>query len=238
MTRIFGHGNLDPGNLINSRASFESLATAAFDGVELDVRRTVDAGLVVIHDPLYGDGRAVSDTPVRDRPTDVVELAAALDLCAGMTVNIEVKNYEGDEGFDPRQRIAAEVIDLLRSREFRDDVLISCFGIECIDQIRRIAPAIPTGHLLLSRRPSTEILAAASVAGHPFVHPYESMVDDVFMTAARDKGLAVNVWTGFDEQPSTITRLVGLGVDGIITGSPDRARSIRDEGIAALDTFA
>ncbi len=79
--KIYGHGSLEPGNLINSRASFVRLAGLGIDGVELDVRRSRDDRLVVIHDAAYTDGRAVDATASVARPADVLLLGEALDLC-------------------------------------------------------------------------------------------------------------------------------------------------------------
>lgn len=223
--KIFGHGTQQPDNLINSWASFRALAAAGFHGVELDVRRTADDGLVVIHDAAYDDGRPVDETLFDDRPQTVAALAEALDLCAGMVVNIELKNYPGDPAFDPRETIADRTLELLHHR--RDDtVIVSSFGLACIDRIRALDPSIDTAHLVLSRRPAVDVVQPAVDHGHRIVHPYISMVDEAFMRAVRSAGLAVNVWTGFDETDEDVERMVGLGVDGLITARPERARTI------------
>jgi glycerophosphoryl diester phosphodiesterase len=52
--------------------------------------------------------------------------------------------------------------------------------------------------------------------GHRIVHPYDTMVDEVFMTAARARSLEVNVWT-LDVGLDRYDELIELGVDGIIT---------------------
>ena len=170
--KIFGHGTLEPGNLINSRASFRALAAAGFDGIELDVRRTADDGLVVIHDAAYGDGRPVDETMFDERPEAVATLAEALDLCAGMVVNIELKNYPGDPAFDPHEEIAALTVELLHHRRRRrDNVIVSSFGLACIDRIRAHDPSIDTAHLVLSRRPAVDVVRPAVDHGHRIVHP-------------------------------------------------------------------
>ena len=55
------------------------------------------------------------------------------------------------------------------------------------------------------------------------------MVDEAFLGAARGAGLTVNVWTGFDETGDDIERMAALGVEGLITARPERARTIVDE---------
>ncbi len=226
--KIYGHATQEPDNRINSRASFRALADAGFHGVELGVRRTADDHLVVIHDAAYGDGRPVDETLFDDRPEAVVTLAEALDLCAGMVVNIELKNHFGDPAFDPGEAIADLTLELLHDRR-NDTVVVSSFGLACIDRVRETDPSIDTAHLVLSRRPAVDVVRPAVDHGHRIVHPYIPMVDEAFMAAARSAGLMVNVWTGFDETGEDVERMVALGVDGLITAGPERARSIVQE---------
>ena len=227
--RIYGHGTLERDNVINSRASFLRLAGLGIDGVELDVRRTRDSALVVIHDAHYLDGRAVDETAVDDRPAPILLLGDALDLCEGLEVNVELKNHPEEEGFDPDERVADLLVELLDRRERRDRVLASSFGPGCIDRLRALSPETPTAHLGLSRRPAVEVVQPTVDHGHGIVHPYVSMVDAAFMAACRERRLGVNVWTGFDETKEMIESLIEFGVDGVITADPQRARRVRDD---------
>ncbi|MEE9417050.1 MAG: glycerophosphodiester phosphodiesterase [Acidimicrobiales bacterium] len=229
--RIFGHGSLEPGNLINSRESFVRLTTLGIDGIELDVRRSADDELVVIHDPNYADGRQVSETAANLRPSGVLLLEEALDTCAGMTINIELKNYPSDTAFDPTERIAHLLLDLLKERNGDDQILVSCFGIDCINRIQRLDPTVQTAHLLISRRPVGEVIAPAIENGHRVIHPYESMINAEFIGACRAADLAVNVWTDDNESVDTITALMAANVDGVITASPKRALRVRDSQV-------
>ncbi|RLE25595.1 MAG: hypothetical protein DRJ50_02615 [Actinobacteria bacterium] len=184
---IYGHGTDDPNNLINSRDSFGRVRESGADGVELDVRMMADRSLVVIHDHLFPDGRPVATANGSDRPDHVLLLDDALDLCVGRIVNIEIKNFPQDPAFDPTEAIADETVQLLRARiesGKADQVLISCFGIACLDRIRELQPGLPTAHLVLSRRPAKHVVAACVEHGHGSVNPYVSMVDEVFMAVA------------------------------------------------------
>ena len=227
--KVFGHGTTTGlGNAINTPASFVELASLGVDGVELDVRRSSDEQLVVIHDDHYPDGRLVVETPAVDRPVDVLLLAEALDLCAGLEVNIELKNLPGEETYDPDQRIAELCVQVLEQRGARDRVIVSCFGLDCIDAVAELRPATPTALLLLSRRPPDAILLADVHERHRAVHPYSSMVDEGFMRRARQLGLRVNAWSAARESTDDIRALLDLGVDGLITESPQSAIRVRD----------
>ena len=224
---VFGHGTTEPGNQINSRDSFVSVQKLGVDGVELDVRLSRDGELLVIHDHAFEDGRIVTETSSLDRPEDILDLALALDLCRGLIVNIEIKNYPSDPAYDRSERISTRVLDLLDSRTNTDQVLISCFGVDSLDHIRARRPDLETGHLVLSRRPAEEVVRTCVDHGHRVIHPYVSMVDEAFMKVARDHDLTVNVWTGFDETDESLETLIALEVDGVITGYPERALRCR-----------
>ncbi len=88
---------------------------------------------------------------------EVLLLAEALDLCAGLNVNIELKNHPREETFDPDERIADLCVALLDGRGGVDDVIVSCFGLGCIDRVIELRPQTPTALLLLSRRPAEEL---------------------------------------------------------------------------------
>ena len=227
--KVFGHGTTTGlGNAINTRASFVELASLGVDGVELDVRRSADDQLVVIHDDRYPDDRLVVETPAVDRPVDVMLLTEALDLCAGLEVNIELKNLPSEETYDPDQRIAEICVGVLEQRGGTDRVIISCFGLGCIDRVVELRPATPTALLLLSRRAPEATLLADVHERHRAVHPYVSMVDEAFMRRANELGLRVNVWSADRESADDVRELVELGVDGLITESPQRAIQVRD----------
>jgi len=86
------------------------------DGVELDVRRTADGVLVVHHDGVVPGVGRISDLAGPDLPWWVPTLADALDACGPVVVDIELKNPPTEPGFDPNQRVAVEVMELLHRR--------------------------------------------------------------------------------------------------------------------------
>jgi glycerophosphoryl diester phosphodiesterase len=56
--------------------------------------------------------------------------------------------------------------------------------------------------------------------------PNAQLVDDALVAAVHDRGLALIPWTVND--PDAMARLVRLGVDGLITDYPNRARRVLD----------
>ena len=69
--------------------------------------------LIVHHDPVLADGRAIVGLPRDALPGHIPTLADALDACAGAIVDIEIKNLPGEPDFDPSDRLADAVVALL-----------------------------------------------------------------------------------------------------------------------------
>jgi glycerophosphoryl diester phosphodiesterase len=224
---VFGHGPEDDvAHAINRLPSFGWCRDLGADGVECDVRRCADGSLVVVHDAVLADGRAVAACAWDELPAEIPPLAAVLEACTGLVVNLELKNFPRDPAYDPDQRLTRAVVELLRSRGGVDRVLVSCFDTGAIDVAG--AAGLDTALLLLSRRPAGEVLDVAVRHGHRVVHPYDTMVDEAFVAAARARGLAVNVWFGDDVSAGRLAELVDLGVDGLITSEVAAARSAVD----------
>lgn len=217
---IFGHGSDKPDNALNSRASFERLAHSGTQACELDVRRTADDALIVYHDPHLPDGRAIREQPFAEIGYGIMRLEEVLNICSGMLVNIEIKNYSIDPGFDADERVTDRVLDLLQQRGGVDRVIISSFGMDCLNRVRMIRPDLLTAMLLFYPGDPNEQLGPIVAAGHPLVHPYEPHVDAAFMAAAHARSLIVNAWTVRDDD-QRLQRLIDLGVDGIITARPE-----------------
>ena len=67
-------------------------------------------------------------------------LDAALDACAGLTVNIEIKNLPGEPGFDPTTRWPTEVADLVIATGRESGVVISSFWPGTLEAVRDADP--------------------------------------------------------------------------------------------------
>ncbi len=106
----------------NTVEAFRLARLAGADGVELDVRRAADGELVVVHDAALPGWGPVHATPGDRLPTWVPSLAAALDACGDAVVDIEIKNAPTEEGFDPDQTVAGDVVSLLAERAARADL--------------------------------------------------------------------------------------------------------------------
>ena len=225
MVRVIAHRGASAAAPENTLEAFRLARQLGADWVELDARRTADGAVVVHHDAELPDGRTIVTLARADLPASVCDLADALDACEGMSVNIEIKNWPDDPDFDPTEQVAQDVVALVQERGLHDRVLISCFHYPTIERVRALDPAIRTAFLhILIDRSWAELAADVAAAGHTALHPWDGLVDESLMEAARANGLEVNVWTVDD--PARMAQLVELGVDGICTNVPDVARHV------------
>lgn len=204
----------------NTLAAFRRACELGADMVELDVRVLADGRLAVHHDAHLPDGRPLTACTAADLPSHVPLLAAALEACAGMDVNVEIKNDQREPGYDAEARVAEEVDRVVRAAGAEDRVLVSSFDLGTLD--RSAGLGLPTAWLVSTVGPA--VLDRLVAHGHRVLHPNDRAVDEALMTACHDRGITVNVWTVDD--PDRMRALAALGVHGICTNVPDVAVAV------------
>lgn len=215
MTWVIAHRGASADERENTLPAFERAIAVGADFVELDVQVSSDGALVVFHDvdldrltPLRG--------PLRKRPLAelrehaIPTLDDVLDLTRGrIGVMAELKSPHLYRRHDVAGRTAA----LLGS----DDVVLS-FSRRALLEARRRRPDL---RLLQHVGLGVSIRAASSYAwGVGF---WEPRVTGRGIAKARTLGLVTTVYTV--NEPARMRELDALGVDGIFTDCPDRARA-------------
>jgi glycerophosphoryl diester phosphodiesterase len=223
---VLAHRGASRAERENTLVAFRRAAEMGADAVELDVRRSADGHLVVHHDPRLADGRNIVETARRDLPEHVPSLAEALDACAGMWVNVEIKNDPTEPDFDSSDTVASDVAAALLGRGDPQRYLVSSFRRETIDALRRTTALVPTAWLTVGiPEPDTAYVLDSLVAdGHCAVHPWVATLTKDLVDACHQRGLGVNSWTCDD--PQRMAELVSWGIDGICTNVPDLALDV------------
>lgn len=228
MTLVLAHRGSRLREPENTVSAFARALAEGADGVELDVHRTADDDLVVCHDAASPAG-VVSEMTLaaiqRAFPL-VPTLAACLDACTGSLVNVEIKNLPGDADWDPSDRAAELVVELLVSRKASgrepDKVVVSSFNLTTVDRVRTLDAAIETALLSDGSFDPLEALVVAEQHGHAGLHPQvgrlEGRVAGALAMRARERGVALRPWTVND--PAEIARLGALGYDAVISDDP------------------
>ena len=222
VTAVMAHRGASRAEAENTVAAFLRAGRMGAQAVELDVRRTCDGVLVVHHNPHLADGRLIAGTARADLPAAVPTLGEALDACAGMWVNVEIKNDPDEPDFDPDDVIADETVAHLLARHEDDRWLISSFRLETVDRCHELAPHIRTAWLCSAVPEGTAPLMVAK--GHSAVHPWVGLLTRDVVESCHAVGVQVNTWTCDD--PARMRELLDWGVDGICTNVPDVALGV------------
>jgi glycerophosphoryl diester phosphodiesterase len=225
----------------NTMAAFRLAAHLGADGIELDVQLSQDGEVVVMHDSRVdrtsdGHGR-VRDLPLATlRALDaggwygpefagepIPTLAEVLhELGPRLVLNIELKTAALFGG-----GLEAEVVRLVEDAALGERVILSSFDPLALWRVRRLNPHLSTGLLYAPDSPlHVRGRWLQPLARPAALHPRWDMLDGPGVAAAHRRGLAVRPWTCDD--PDGLRRLVGWGVDALITNVPDLARAVRD----------
>jgi glycerophosphoryl diester phosphodiesterase len=193
----------------NTVAAFAHAVALGAGGVELDVRATADRQLAVLHDGHLPDGRPIGAVDAADLPVSVPLLAAALEACGPLLVNVEIKADAGDG-----LAVVDDVVAAIAA--WGGPTIVSSFDPAVVDAVRARDEGVPTAQLTyLLDQPLEDLVAAVAARGHRAWHPHHAMLDEAVIALVHRAGLLVNTWTVDD--PARIAELAAWGVDGIVT---------------------
>lgn len=207
---------------------------AGADGIELDVRRTRDGVLIVSHDDRHEglDAFASLDFSIlRERAPRVPTLREAMEsIPRGVYVNVEIKNFPHEEGFDPDRGLVNETLDALRAYDDPQRIVLSSFDPISMRRAGEVGPEFLRGQLVLATAPLDTGLEAACAYAMDAINPsLVHMREDAIgvMETIRQAQLAAIIW-GVNT-PEDITSMVAAGADVIITDDPGMARQITNQ---------
>ncbi len=233
---VIGHRGASYHAPENTLPAFRLALEQGADAVELDAKLTGDGHVIALHDPTLerttnGRGRpgdlALEDLRRLDagawmgrvfRGTRIPTLDEILgELGDRLLFNIELTNYR-----TPGDRLVEHVIDVVRVRKMQSRVLLSSFFRRNLAEARRLEPEIAVGHLI----GPTRLAAIDWLRGTPVstqaVHPYHLLASPRAVRRWHRQGRRVIVYTV--DQVKRMQGLWRIGVDGIITNDPGKAR--------------
>jgi len=242
MTMNYAHRGYRAAYPENTLLAFRKAIEAGCDGFELDVQRTKDGVLVVIHDETvnrttngFGAVKDLTFEEIRALDAGAGERLPTLEEClalareANVAVNIELKNsverYEGME---------AAVIGLVRRLGMAERVYLSSFLHESITLCKTLAPDIRGGLLCEQPALAEPNLAKlfAQMAAHKieYLHPCVDGLGAAVFALAAKHGVGIHVWTV--NSPAQMAWLLREpSVCGVITDDPALlAQIIRAKG--------
>jgi glycerophosphoryl diester phosphodiesterase len=243
LPRLFGHRGASGNYPENTIPAFRAAQAAAVPYIELDVQMTRDGAIVVTHDEdllrITGQAGRIAEMtlaevcaadagfnfssdgkqfPFRSRGVCVPTLREVLETFPQQFFVIEIKPIAAG--------LVAALLAVVRDTKMTRRVLIASEHHPPLDQVRALAPRIPTG---FSADEVRGFLMSLPSGGTPFtpagdalqIPPeYQSLklVTAENVAAAHRLGVEVHVWTV--NEAAQMRELLAMGVDGIMTDYP------------------
>ena len=233
---IFGHRGASADAPQNTLPAFELALAQDADGIELDVHRTKDGELVIVHDfevdgTTDGTGTVTEMTvaeikeldagnyfDARFTGTPVPTLSEVFEaLGKKLYVNVEIKSQSPQT-----DGVEQAVADCIVRHGMAERVIVSSFNPLTLKRFRPLMPDVPVAYLDSPEIPDM-VRELVRDFPHELQHPHTEMVDAAYVQAARNAGRRINVWTAND-MPRAV-ELVKLGVDGLVTDLPGAMRA-------------
>jgi len=204
----------------NTLPAFTSAVQEGADMVELDLRRTRDGEIVVLHDAtlsrLWGDERNVADVDLASlreigngemRIPSFRELLHHIDV--PMMVDLNAETVEG-------------ALDEVRQADAMTRALFVTGNVAALRHLRRLAPDARIGLTWVKQEPPP--LALLQELGAEYWNPMFRLVTPDRVAEVHRIGLKVSTWTV--DKPRHMARVVAAGVDAIVS---NQIRQLRRE---------
>lgn len=240
-TQIFAHRGASDKAPENTMAAFERARDVKAHGLELDVQMTKDGKLVVIHDEsidrtsnakglvenyTYDELRKFDFGSWKDKTfanesipllTDVINIIKDNN----MLLNIEIKPaLKSDE-------IEDKVIEICKSTDIIDQVIVSSFNHYCLHSIKKKCKAIETGILYQSGLMNVGAYAKHQVHADG-IHPHKYAIVQECIKSAVKHGLKIRPWTIDNEKLFKKLAKVKY-ITSVITNRPEAIRKVLDD---------
>ncbi|MEJ2243825.1 MAG: glycerophosphodiester phosphodiesterase family protein [Candidatus Bathyarchaeota archaeon] len=202
----------------NTLSSFRKAIELGANAVELDVRKTKDGKLVVIHNAdvnktTNGEGavNALTLEQIQKLVTDKDEHIPTLDdvldsVGKKVKVLVELKEVGTEQ----------QVLDMIQQKGLTDNVILVSFHEEALKKIRELNKTITTGLIYVRHKnpvqTALDLKATYLLSLYRFTHSAD-------IKKAHENGLKVIVWTINNNEE--VEEYKKKGVDGIASDRPD-----------------
>jgi glycerophosphoryl diester phosphodiesterase len=215
---VIAHRGDSSNALENSLESIRQALSLSVDMIEIDIRRSRDNGLYVMHDRLTGRTagknidieRSISEkiTKVRLKNNEPVPtLSDVLRLVDGKYgLNLEIKSSGA----------GALTAQHLLASGYTGQVLVSSFQEDEVTAARRVMPLLPTS--MIFDVFAINMISSYVARGYSMISLRKTTVTEKLVAACHEQGLSVYVWT-VDEEDE-MRKFISWGIDGIYSNRP------------------
>ena len=232
-TKIIAHRGFSSIAPENTLVAFQKAIECKADYFELDVHKTKNDSIVVIHNSFvdktssnnkkgeiakmnYGELASVKvgyseKFGNKYENEKIPTLREALELAKGkIKVCIEIKVYGAEK----------EILKIINDLGVKDDVIIFSFYYPVLAKIRQLDKNIPI-LFLINKADKMTIDYAKIIESNAIGVGYGTTVTKEYLNFAHKNGIEVWKWTVNEEDE--MQQLIDLGLDGLITDFPDKA---------------
>jgi glycerophosphoryl diester phosphodiesterase len=212
VTLAIAHRGDPIGQRENTLPAFEAAVHQGADMVELDLRRTRDGVIVVLHDPtllrLWGVDRAVGDldlAQIREIGQGDVRVPTLRQVLDQFTIPFMV-DFTGDE-------VVQGALDAIRAADAMDRSLFVTGHVGALRAVRALSPEARIGLTWIER--ASPPLSLLCELGVEFWNPHFRLATPARVAAVHDLGMKVSTWTV--DEPRHMARMAKAGVDAIVS---------------------
>ncbi len=216
----------------NTIPAFKGAIEIGADWIELDVQETKDQKVIVMHDSnlkrttgtdrniwevTWDEIRNLDNGSWFDRKYQAIgipTLEQVLKVTTGrIRLNIEIKPTGHEKNLEK------SVAELIEKYHITDFCVVSSKKYESLQKIKQLNPDIRTAYITSVSYGNFTVLEDVDI------YSVESMLlDDRFISRAHKAGKEVYVWTVNSED--TLSRVIDMDVDNVITDDPVMARKL------------
>ncbi len=226
----------------NTLSAFKEAAKKGADAVEFDVKLTIDGQVIVIHDQTVdrttnGKGNVANLSFSELRRLDaglqfpgqfpeekIPSLEEVFETVGKLLyMNIELTNYS-----TPSDTLVLNVVEMVKKHGMQRRVLFSSFLPWNLRKARTLLPEVPCGLLTMRGWMGFWGRSFGWRDSYDALHPFFTDLNAGLINRVHAAGKQVNVWTVYKEVD--MKRMIGLGVDGLITGNLSRALNLLGRG--------
>jgi glycerophosphoryl diester phosphodiesterase len=249
LPRVFGHRGSAGTHPENTLESFRAAVASGVQYLEFDIHMTHDGEIVVAHDEhlarMCGLERKIPEItyaelakadagrmftldgatfPFREKGIRVPRLAEVLAEFPTLRMIVEVKQIAPS--------VVEPMLEVIDRAGMRRNVLVASEHQEPLDEVRKLAPEIPTNFSYLESGMFIQAMGTRDASYRPpadavqIPHRHESweLVTRESVDFAHRMGIEVHVWTV--NEKAEMSELLDMGVDGLISDYPHRALEV------------
>ena len=242
--KVFAHRGASGDYPENTILAFDKALSIDIYGIELDVHKSKDGHLVVIHDEdiqrtFKGNGLVMDYTLselkkfdcrkfefIKNLDCKIPTLREVFELIKDTNIILNIEAKTDLIHYDIEQ----DIIDIIKEYNFEEKVLISSFNHKCIKIFKELDNNLKYGALYESEKDyssEANVVEHAKKLGVYSINISKDLVTKEIVDLAHENGLKVFVYT--INSPIVMRKMIEYNVDGVFSDYPDLMNEIIKE---------